>query len=63
MDIVIDCGCTNHIIPDKSMFETLSMPEGDGIAIFITNGDGTQQQVHDIGEVCLPFYDCNKVHV
>ena len=28
--------------------------------MFITNGDGTQQRVHGVGEVCLPFYDCNK---
>ena len=60
MDIEIDCGCTNHIIPDKSMFKTLSILEGDGSAMFITNGDGTQQRVHGVGEVCLPFYDCYK---
>ena len=36
MNIVIDCGCTNHIIPDKSMFKTL---EGDGSAMFVTNGE------------------------
>ena len=58
MDTVIDCGCTSHIIPDKSMFKTLL--EGDGSAMFITNGDGTQQRVHSVGEVCLPFYDRNK---
>ena len=29
-------------------------------AIFITNGHGTQQRVHGVGEVCLPFYDRNK---
>ena len=32
MDIVIDCGCTNHIFLDKSVFKTLSMLEGDGSA-------------------------------
>ena len=51
MDIVIECGCTNHIIPDKAMFNTLSMLEGDGSAMFINYGDGTQQRVHGVGEV------------
>ena len=59
MDIVIDCGRTNHITPDKSMFKSLSMLEGDGNAMFITNGDGKQKLVHGVGEVCLPFYDRN----
>ena len=36
MDIVIDCGCTNLIISDKSMFKKFSMLEGDGSAMFIT---------------------------
>ena len=60
MEIVIDCGCTKHIIPDKSMFKSLSMLEGDGSAMFVTNGDGTQQQVHGVRKVCLPLYDRNK---
>ena len=38
MDIVIACGCTNHIIPDKSMFKTLFLLEGDGSAMFNING-------------------------
>ena len=49
MDIVIDCGCTNPIIPEKSRFKTLSMLEEDGSAIFITKGNGTQQRVHGVG--------------
>ena len=60
MVIVIDCGCRNYIIPDESMFKMLSMLEEYGSAMFITNGDGTQQQVHGVGEVCLTFYDRNK---
>ena len=36
------------------------MLEGDGSAIFITNGDGRQQRVQGVGKVCLPFYDRNK---
>ena len=60
MNIVMDCECTNHIIPDKSMFMTLSMLEGDGSLMFITNGDGMQQRVHGVGEVCRPFNDHNK---
>ena len=42
------------------MFKTFSMLEGDGSAIINTIGDGTQQRVHDVGEVCLSFYDRNK---
>ena len=42
------------------MFKTLSMLEGDKSVTFITNGDGTQQRVHGVGEFCLPFYDRNK---
>ena len=61
MDIVIDCGCTNHILPGKSMFQTLSLLKRDGSAMFITNGDGTQQRVHGVGEVCLSLYDRKKV--
>ena len=57
MDNVIDCGCTNHLIPDKSTFNTLSILEKDESAMFITNGDGTQQEVHSgFTEICLPFY-------
>ena len=26
----------------------------------ILMGDETQQRVHDVGEVCLPFYDSNQ---
>ena len=62
MDIVIDCGWTNHIIPDKSMFKTFSMLEGDGSAMFFTNEDGTHQRVHGVGDVFLPFYDRNKAN-
>ena len=61
MDNVIDCGCTNNLIPDKSTFNTLPILEKDESAMFITNKDGTQQQVHSgVTENCLPFYDCNK---
>ena len=42
------------------MFKTLAVLEGNGSAMFITNGDGTQQQIHGVGEVCLPFYDHKK---
>ena len=38
------------------------MLDGDGSAIFNTNGDGTQQRVHGVEEVCLPFYDRNKAN-
>ena len=31
---VIDCECTNYIIPEKSMFKKLSMLEGDKHAMF-----------------------------
>ena len=60
MIIVIDCGCRSYITPDKSLFKTLSRLEEYGSAMFITNGDGTQQQVHGVGEICLTFYDRNK---
>ena len=60
MDIVIDCGCTNYILPDKLMFKTLSILEGDRSAMVITNEDGTQQRVHGVGEICLSTYDRNK---
>ena len=30
------------------------------LCAIITNGDGTQQRVHGVGEVCLPFDDRNK---
>ena len=36
------------------------MLEGDGSAMFITNGAETQQRVHGVGEVCLPLKDRNK---
>ena len=51
-----------HIIPDKLMFKTLSLLEGDESSMFITNASGTQQRLHDDGEVCLPFYDRNKAN-
>ena len=62
-----DCGGTtknhsrqNNIIADISMLRTLSMLEGDKSAMFFTNEDGTQHQLHGVEEVCLPFYDRNK---
>ena len=55
-----DCGCNNHSVPEKVTFTTLSMLEKDGSGIVFTDGNGTQQRVHGVGEVCLPFYDRKK---
>ena len=45
MAIVMNCGCTNHIIPHKSMLKTLSMQEWHRSPMFTFIEDRTQQRI------------------